>query len=59
MVRKILKTRSEKTKKQKSEDSINLDEKIREKAYELYEARGCCHGNDRDDWFEAEKIVRS
>jgi hypothetical protein len=27
-------------------------------AYTIYERRGRTHGNDMDDWFQAEKIVR-
>lgn len=32
-------------------------ERIEKKAYELYEYRGCAHGHDWEDWFEAERIV--
>ena len=32
-------------------------EKVRNKAYELYEKRGCQHGNELEDWLEAEKKV--
>ncbi len=28
-------------------------------AYELYERRGCVSGHDREDWLEAERIVRA
>ena len=38
---------------------IDLQEKIGKKAYELYEKKGCAHGNDLADWFEAERIVLS
>ena len=31
--------------------------RIAEKAYELYERRGFCHGCDLDDWLEAERLV--
>lgn len=34
-------------------------EEIARVAYELFEQRGYTHGNDQDDWFEAERIVRS
>lgn len=27
-------------------------------AYECWEKRGCTHGSDQLDWFEAERIVR-
>lgn len=32
--------------------------KVQSKAYELYEKRGCSHGNDWSDWFEAERQVK-
>lgn len=35
----------------------DLHSRIAAKAHELYEARGCCHGKDLDDWLEAERIV--
>lgn len=31
---------------------------IQKQAYELYLQRGRTHGNDRNDWFKAEKLVR-
>lgn len=31
--------------------------RVAEKAYDLYERRGCCHGQDVDDWLEAERII--
>ena len=31
-----------------------LEEKIRQRAHELYELRGREHGHDLDDWLEAE-----
>jgi hypothetical protein len=34
-------------------------QRIAEKAHELYECRGCCHGRDLDDWLEAERLVLS
>lgn len=43
-----------------SEFSLSNDElrkRISEKAYELYQCRGCCHGHDLDDWLEAERLV--
>lgn len=36
---------------------MNLHEEIAKVAYDLYEARGCVHGWDLDDWLEAERIV--
>ncbi len=35
-------------------DPIELEEQIRHRAYELYEARGREDGRDRDDWLQAE-----
>jgi hypothetical protein len=39
-----------------SEDE--LEQRIREKARELYVLRGGVQGRDWDDWFEAERIIR-
>ncbi len=33
--------------------------RVQEKAYDLYLKRNCCPGNDLDDWYEAERIVRA
>jgi hypothetical protein len=38
--------------------SSDISEKIRKKAYELFEKRGYKHGSDMADWLEAEKIVK-
>ena len=32
--------------------------KIREAAYLFYEKSGHAHGNDLQDWFEAEKMIK-
>jgi len=37
----------------------NLDEEIRRRAYELYEARGREDGRDLDDWLRAEAEITS
>jgi len=45
-----------------SATQIDVEEiraRIAAKAYELYEKRGCTHGSDREDWFEAERLVMS
>ncbi len=34
-----------------------IQEKVKEKAYSLFEKRGYSHGQDLNDWFQAEKIV--
>ncbi len=31
------------------------EEEIRSRAYEIYLQRGCAHGHDLDDWFNAER----
>ena len=36
---------------------INLEAQIRERAYEIYEQRGCTPGNENEDWFRAEREV--
>ena len=33
--------------------------RIQEKAHDLFAQRGYTHGNDQDDWYRAEQIVRS
>jgi len=38
-------------------DDRILRQRIAEKAHEIYECRGCCHGRDLDDWLEAERLV--
>ncbi len=38
-------------------DDELLRQRIAEKAYELYQCRGCYHGRDLDDWLEAERLV--
>ncbi|MBI4228996.1 MAG: DUF2934 domain-containing protein [Deltaproteobacteria bacterium] len=39
-------------------DEETLNQTIRKKAYEIYEKRGGGHGQDLDDWIEAENIVK-
>ena len=34
------------------------EEQTRLKAYELYEQRGYLPGNELDDWFEAERLIK-
>ena len=33
-------------------------QKVQAKAFQLFEARGCAHGFDVEDWLLAEQIVR-
>lgn len=42
----------------KSEGAPVNTQEVAEVAYALYVQRGRCDGFDRQDWFEAEKIVR-
>ena len=37
----------------------DLQKRIEEKAYELYERRGYSHGNDLADWLEAERMIKA
>jgi hypothetical protein len=37
--------------------SIPVEQRIRERAYELYESRGCEHGQDVQDWLRAEQEI--
>lgn len=37
---------------------VNIDEAIRQRAYELYEQRGCQEGNAMEDWLRAEAEMR-
>lgn len=36
-------------------DAVPSDSRIRERAYELYESRGCEPGQDEQDWLRAER----
>jgi len=37
----------------------SITDKIRRRAQELYQLRGCVPGNDWADWFEAERQIKS
>jgi hypothetical protein len=37
--------------------AAELEERIKQRAYELYEQRGRIHGFDVDDWLQAENEV--
>jgi hypothetical protein len=41
----------------RNEPSQSLEEQIRCRAYELYEARGREDGHDREDWLRAESGI--
>lgn len=34
------------------------EEQIRQRAYEIYLARGCEDGHDREDWIEADRELK-
>ena len=36
---------------------MGLEERVRQRAYELYEGRGRQHGHDREDWLQAEAEI--
>ncbi|MGA2982150.1 MAG: DUF2934 domain-containing protein [Terriglobales bacterium] len=38
-------------------DTVPSRDRIRERAYELYEGRGCKPGQDEQDWFRAEHEI--
>jgi len=38
-------------------DTIPSQDRIRERAYELYESRGCEPGRDQQDWLRAEQEI--
>mgnify|MGYP001257694043 CR=1 FL=1 len=40
-------------------NQATYNQRVQEKAYELYLQRGGVPGNELNDWFEAEKIVAS
>lgn len=39
--------------------TVELEAQIRQRAYELYQERGCTPGQENDDWFRAEREVLS
>jgi hypothetical protein len=38
-------------------DTIPSQDRIRQRAYELYESRGCEPGRDEQDWLRAEQEI--
>lgn len=38
-------------------DSVSLQDKIRERAHQLFESRGCQPGQDQEDWLRAEQEI--
>lgn len=37
--------------------TVDIDERIRQRAFELFQLRGCQDGRDFDDWMQAEAEV--
>ncbi len=37
--------------------TVDFDERIRQRAFELFQLRGCQDGHDFDDWVQAEAEV--
>lgn len=40
-------------------DTVPLHDRIRERAYELYESRGRENGKEEQDWLRAEQEIRT
>ena len=51
------KSKSRKTRSTKPTRSNDIEERIRRRAYELYEQRGMIDGHALDDWLQAEAEV--
>ena len=49
----------ESTKPKEIPTQTDLDETIRRRAYEIYQARGSEDGHDLDHWLEAESEIRA
>ena len=56
---KAKKTASKKSKTTKKMSQQEIFSMIEKKAYELFEKRGYMHGDDQQDWYEAESTVTS
>lgn len=44
--------------KERSKEMLSLEERIRQRAYELYVQRGNESGSELDDWLQAEEEIR-
>jgi len=55
---RVPKSRVETPSGQTSKTNGDFNQKVAQKAYELYVARGYKNGHDVEDWIKAEKIVR-
>jgi hypothetical protein len=38
-------------------ENVSLEEQIAQRAHELWHRRGCEHGSDLTDWFQAEREI--
>ncbi len=52
-----IKAEVKETSKPKRPDFNKYIQMVENKAFELYEKRGCQPGHDQEDWLEAEKLV--
>jgi len=44
--------------KRETTPTVDLDERIRQRAFELFQLRGCQDGHDFEDWMQAEAEVQ-
>jgi hypothetical protein len=44
--------------KERSKETLSLEERIRQRAYELYVQGGNESGSELDDWLQAEEEIR-
>lgn len=45
--------------RQKKSEELPTEERIRQRAYELYIQRGSAGGSETDDWLQAEEEIRA
>ena len=43
--------------KKETTPAVDIDERIRQRAFELFQLRGCQDGHDLDDWMQAEAEI--
>jgi len=43
--------------RKETSSSVDIDERVRQRAFELFQLRGCQDGHDFDDWMQAEAEV--
>lgn len=44
--------------KERPKETLSLEERIRQRAYELYVQRGSQSGSEFDDWLQAEEEIQ-